>query len=207
MISYGESEFDTTRHVRYTDVLGSFDSTQEGDTDGDQLFIGLNTGYMLNRGGWRFGPTASLTYLDGSIDGFTERARGDSSAAWNFTVDGQDVESMRFSVGAQADYAISTSFGVLIPGVRASYVYESEDSGDVVNLRLANNPFAEDDLDSGQIRVATDDRDSSFFDASLNLSGQFVMGISGYLSYQFYSAYDDYSQDGFTIGLRWDKPF
>jgi hypothetical protein len=96
---------------------------------------------------------------------------------------------------------------VLIPGLRAAYVYESEDSGDRIVLRLANNPFAEDSLDSGQINVTTDDRDSSFFDASLNLSGQFVMGISGYLSYQFYTAYDDYSQDGFTVGLRWDKPF
>jgi uncharacterized repeat protein (TIGR02543 family) len=207
LFSYGQSEFDTTRHIRYTDVLGEFESTQTGDTDGDQIFFGLNTGYMLNRGGWRFGPTASLTYLDGSIDGFTERARGDSSAAWNFIVDDQDVESLRLSAGVQADYVINTSFGVLIPGLRAAYVYESEDSGDRIVLRLANNPFAEDSLDSGQINVTTDDRDSSFFDASLNLSGQFVMGISGYLSYQFYTAYDDYSQDGFTVGLRWDKPF
>ncbi|MEP1473078.1 MAG: autotransporter outer membrane beta-barrel domain-containing protein [Halieaceae bacterium] len=207
LFSYGQSEFDTTRHIRYTDVLGEFDSTQSGDTDGDQVFLGVNTGYMLSLGGWRFGPTASITYLDGSIDGFTERARGDSSAAWNFIVDDQDVESLRLSAGVQADYVINTSFGVLIPGLRASYVYESEDSGDQIVLRLASNPFAEDDLDSNQIKVSTDDRDSSFFDASLNLSGQFVMGISGYLSYQFYSAYDDYSQDGFTVGLRWDKPF
>jgi len=55
--------------------------------------------------------------------------------------------------------------------------------------------------------IETDGVDSNFLDASFNLSGQFVMGVSGYMSYQFYSSYDNYSQSGFTIGLRWDKPF
>jgi uncharacterized protein YhjY with autotransporter beta-barrel domain len=207
LLSYGQTEYDTKRHIRYSDVLGSFESTQLSDTDGDQVYFGLNTGYMLSRGGWRFGPTASFSYLDSSIDGYTESAAQGSSSAWNFIVEDQDFESMRFSVGGQADYVINTSFGVLVPGVRAAYVYEAEDAGENIVLRLANNPFAQSSLVSDEIIVTTADRDSNFVDVSINLSGQFVMGFSGYLSYQFYSAYDDYSQDGYTVGLRWDKPF
>lgn len=207
MFNYGQSDFDTVRRINYTDVGGQFESSQKGKTDGEQIFVGLNTGYMFNREGWRFGPIASLTYLDGSIDGYTERAQGDSSDAWSFLVDDQDYKSLRISAGGQLDYAISTSFGVLIPGVRATWVYENEDGAEQIGLRLANNPFSESSLDSDQIIIETDGVDSNFLDASFNLSGQFVMGVSGYMSYQFYSSYENYSQSGFTIGLRWDKPF
>ncbi len=207
LLSYGDSSFETKRKLNYVDTGGAFSSVQRGDTDGQQLFVGLNTGYMISRQSWRFGPTASLTYLDGSIDGFTETSVGSSSQAWNFIVDKQDYKSVRLSLGAQADYIIATSFGVLIPGVRAAWVSESEDGADRIAMRLVNNPFAEDDLSSSQIRVTTDGRDSSFLDISLNLSGQFVMGFSGFVSYQFYTSYDDFSRQGISLGMRWDKPF
>ena len=207
LVSYGQSDYDTSRNIDYVDVGGRFTSSQDGDTDGDQFFLGLNSGYMFNKNAWRFGPIGSLAYLDGSIDGYSETSSGDSSEAWNFIVDNQDFKSLRLSAGVQADYAISTGFGVLVPGVRVVWVYETEDGAETIALRLANNPFGESDLESNQITVSTDGRDDNFLDASLNLSGQFVMGFSGYMSYQFYSAFDGYSQDGYSIGLRWDKPF
>jgi hypothetical protein len=77
---------------------------------------------------------------------------------------------------------------VLVPGVRVAYVMESEDQ-----------------LTTQTINVETDGRDSRFVDASLNLSGQFKMDFSGFASYQFYSGYDNYTKDGYTLGLRWDK--
>jgi uncharacterized protein YhjY with autotransporter beta-barrel domain len=207
LISYGESELDSVRNIRYTDAGGAFDSSHNGDTDGDQLFIGINTGYVLNSGSWRFGPTASIAYLDGSIDGFTETSRGSSSQAWNFDVEKQDYESLRLSVGGQVDYIINTSFGVIIPGLRLSYVVETEDGADEIGLRLVNNPFDDSELSSNALVVRSDTEDSGYLDTSFNLSGQFVMGFSGFLSYQFYSSFDDYSRDGWTIGARWDKPF
>ncbi len=207
LISYGESDIESTRNISYVDAGGRFDSSHNGDTDGDQLFIGINTGYVLNRGSWRFGPTASLAYLDGSIDKFTETSRGAASQAWNFDIDEQEYESLRLSVGAQADYIFNTSFGVIIPGIRVSYVLEQEDDADENAMRLVNNPFTEGELSSDQIVVRTDGQDSGYLDTSFNLSGQFIMGFSGFLSYQFYSSYDDYSRQGFTIGARWDKPF
>lgn len=206
MFSYGESDFDLERNVSYTDVGGNFESVHEGDTDGDQLFFGLNTGYTWNRGSWRFGPTASMTYIDGSIDRYTESTL-QGSDAWNLIIDDRDIESLRFSAGAQVDYVINTSFGVLIPGIRLGYVLETEDEQENIGVRLANNPFTEGTLSSDRIVVDVMARDDAFFDASFNLSAQFPMGISGFFSYNFYGAYDNFSKDAFTIGLRWDKPF
>jgi outer membrane autotransporter protein len=207
LVSYGASDIESARNINYTDSGGSWNSIHNGDTDGDQLFIGINTGYMLSRNSWRFGPTASLTYLEGSIDGFVENSEGIDSQAWNFAVEGQDYESLRLSLGVQADYIFTTSFGVIIPGIRVSYVMEQEDEADQIDMRLVNNPFSEQELSSSQIVVRTDGQDSGFLDTSLNLSGQFIMGFSGFVSYRFYSSYDDYSREGIAIGLRWDKPF
>jgi uncharacterized protein YhjY with autotransporter beta-barrel domain len=207
LISYGQSDLESERNIGYVDAGGSFGSTHEGDTDGDQLFVGINSGYVLNRGSWRFGPTASIAYTDGSIDAFTETSQGSTSQAWNFDVDQQDYESLRLSLGAQADYIYNTSFGVIIPGIRVSYVLEQEDDADEIAMRLVNNPFTEGELSSDQIVVRSDGQDSDYLDASFNLSGQFVMGFSGFMSYQFYTGFDDYSRSGFTIGARWDKPF
>ncbi len=207
LVSYGSSSFDLTRRIIYRDVNGTFDTTQKSSTDGDQVFIGFNTGYMFNRGSWRLGPIASIGYLDGSIDGFDEVTRGPGSKAWNFQVEDRDYKSLRAHLGFQADYIWNTSFGVLIPGVRASWVMETEDEGEEIALRLIHNPFDEELLQSQRIVMETEGRDSSFIDASLNLSGQFKMGFSGFLSYRFYSAYENYSRDGFAIGLRWDKPY
>ena len=207
LLSYGESDYDMTRRIAYTDVGGSFESTHEGNTEGDELYIGFNTGYMFNSGGWRFGPTLSVAYLDATIDGYRERAVGNSSQAWNFDVNQRDFESLRVNLGGQLDYAFSTNFGVLIPGFRIAAVYEDESDAAQIGLRLVNNPFAESDLQSDQIVVTTNTADDFFVETSVSLAAQFVMGISGYMSYQFYSAYEDYSQEGFTFGLRWDKSF
>ncbi|MBY6204259.1 autotransporter domain-containing protein [Halomonas denitrificans] len=206
LVSYGKSDFDLERNVSYTDLGGRFTSVHEADTDGDQLFVGLNTGYTWNRGGWRFGPVASVTYIDGSIDGYTEASLA-GSEAWNFRVGDRDIESFRVSAGAQVDYVINTDFGVLIPGLRVSYVMETEDENENIALRLINNPFDEATLVSDPISIDVQARDDAFFDASFNLSAQFPMGFSGFFSYNFYSAYDDFSKDAFTIGIRWDKPF
>lgn len=206
MLSYGESDFDLERNISYVDVGGTFESSHGGDTDGDQVFFGLNTGYTWNKGGWRFGPVASFTSLNGTIDEYTE-ATISGSDAWNFIIEERDIESLRFSAGLQVDYIISTSWGVLIPGLRASYVMENEDEDENIKVRLANNPFAESSLASDRIIVDVDARDDAFIDASFNLSAQFPMGVSGFFSYNFYSAYDNFSKDAFTIGVRWDKPF
>ena len=208
ILSYGTSDFETTRHIAYTDINGLFESNQLGVTDGSQVFVGLNTGYMLNKNAWRFGPTLSLAYVDGSIDGFTETAVGDNSSdAWNFIVDKQNYESLRVSLGVQADYAINTSIGVLIPGFRAAFVKESEDNADSVNTRLANNPFGDGALNSNQVAIITDGQDSSYLDFSANISGQFILGISGFVRYGFYTSYDNFSREGVSVGLRWDKPW
>jgi uncharacterized protein YhjY with autotransporter beta-barrel domain len=160
---------------------------------------------MLNKGGWRFGPTATVSYIDGTVNGYRERAQEGDSAAWAFAINDQDYSLLRTTLGVQVDYAIATDFGVLLPGFRAAYVNEDEDANEFVPLTFVNNPFG--GIDGNTITVTKPTRDSQYFDSAFNLSGQFPYGISAYASYRFYSAFDGYEQTGYTLGIRWDRAF
>lgn len=207
MFSYGETDYSTVRRVNYTDADGAYLAENLSTTTGDQLYIGFNTGYEFRRDGWRYGPTASLFYTDGSIDGYSERAGADSDAAWLFDVDKQGYESLRLSVGFQADYAISTGFGVLVPNLRLLHVTEAKEGSEDVGLRLSNNPFGETDLLTERMAIEGQDVDDQFFDLGVGVSGQFIMGFSGFIDYHFYESFKGFSRDGYSIGVRWDKPF
>ena len=204
-LAYTKADYELARTVAYTDAGGEFRSVYLGDTDGDQLSAGLNIGYMLNKGGWRFGPTATVSYIDGTVNGYRERAQEGDSAAWAFAINDQDYSLLRTTLGVQVDYAIATDFGVLLPGFRAAYVNEDEDANEFVPLTFVNNPFG--GIDGNTITVTKPTRDSQYFDSAFNLSGQFPYGISAYASYRFYSAFDGYEQTGYTLGIRWDRAF
>ena len=204
-LAYTKADYELARTVAYTDAGGDFRSVYLGDTDGDQLSAGLNIGYMLNKGGWRFGPTATVSYIDGTVNGYRERAREGDSSAWAFAINDQDYSLLRTTLGVQVDYAIATDFGVLLPGFRAAYVNEDEDANEFVPLTFINNPFG--GIDGNTITVTKPTRDSQYFDSAFNLSGQFPYGISAYASYRFYSAFDGYEQTGYTLGIRWDRAF
>ncbi|MDG0980209.1 MAG: Ig-like domain-containing protein, partial [Halieaceae bacterium] len=204
LISYGNSDYSTLRNIEYTLNTGDFSATQRGDTTGTQLSYGINTGYMYNKKGFRFGPILSFFYSDGTIDGFKERAIKGSDA-WAFEVGEQTIQSTRMSAGLQMDYSWSTDWGVLIPGVRAAYVREKEGSDDTVVVRLANGANFADG--TSRFAIANQKDDEGYYDISVNVSGQFVMGVSGFISYQFYQDYRGYSREGYSIGVRWDRPF
>jgi uncharacterized protein YhjY with autotransporter beta-barrel domain len=204
-LAYTKADYELARTVAYNDAGGEFRSVYLGDTDGDQLSAGLNIGYMLNKGGWRFGPTATVSYIDGTVNGYRERAQEGDSAAWAFAINDQDYSLLRTTLGVQVDYAIATDFGVLLPGFRAAYVNEDEDANEFVPLTFVNNPFG--GIDGNTITVTKPTRDSQYFDSAFNLSGQFPYGISAYASYRFYSAFDGYEQTGYTLGIRWDRAF
>ncbi len=204
LISYGNSDYSTLRNIQYTLNTGDFSATQRGDTTGTQLSYGVNTGYMYNKNGFRFGPILSFFYSDGTIDGFKERAIKGSDA-WAFEVGEQTIQSTRMSAGLQMDYSWSTDWGVLIPGIRAAYVREKEGSDDTVVVRLANGANFADG--TSRFAITNQKDDEGYYDISVNVSGQFVMGISGFVSYQFYQDYRGYTREGYSVGIRWDKPF
>jgi outer membrane autotransporter protein len=206
--SYSWEDYDSDRSVSYTTENTSFDQNYRSDTDGNQYFLGLNSGYSFFRGGWEFGPEFKLFYLRGEIDDYREQAGGDNAdQAWAFAVEEVDIEAMSLSAGFRVDYNIMLAWGVVRPTLRLDYVREFEDDGSLIDVRLLNNPFAEEQLATPNVTVQTDDPEDQFFTFGLGLSAQFRYGISGFIDYELLEGYDDFEREAVSAGLRWEVAF
>jgi outer membrane autotransporter protein len=199
MLTYGQNDYDSVRHITFTDASGLTAETAVGDTDGMQLSGGLASGFDLNRGKWTFGPHVGLYYVQADTDGFAERGAG----GLNLVLDDQEATSFTVNAGGHLSYALTLPWGVLVPHLRADYVHEFEDSRETVNLRFAADPFSSDPTDpTPVIELETDSPDPDYFVWSAGVSAQFIHGISGFITYRSMAGFDDFSLGEFTYGLR-----
>lgn len=203
LLGYLDDDYDLTRRVAYTDSAGAFNANYGASTGGTQMTGGVNFGWMWNQGGWRFGPTASISFIDGKVNGYREAAVGADSAAWALSVEDTAYSQWFVRLGAQLDYAWLTDIGVIIPGIIANYVAETARESDDTSAR-----FAHDLANFGEaFTINRDFRDARYYDVTFNLAGQFSYGISAYGSYRVTGGRSGVTHSGYTLGLRWDQAF
>src|SRR5262249_17869959 len=93
-----------------------------GQTGGFEFTGDLSGGYDFSFYAFTIGPRARLHYKRTDMDAFTE-----TSATPGAVIDSygdQTAESFTSTLGAQASYAWSTDFGVVVPQINAEYVHE-----------------------------------------------------------------------------------
>lgn len=145
--AYGSAVWDNF----YADLLYSFGRldqdvrrntftgrTARGDTEATTNAIQFNTGYIFKLGQLHTGPIASLNWIHGDIDGYRETGGGSS----NLVIPEQDVDSLISQLGWSTSYVITTSFGTIVPQIRASWDHEYLNSADSVSATLRQSPFA-----------------------------------------------------------------
>ena len=197
---YGSQSLDSVRRVTYT--LGEeptpIDHTATGDTDSEITSAGLSAGYQFGQGGWRFTPTAAISYLDVSIDGFAEH--GGSNPELNLEFEDQDAESLQLQLGFDIGYTASTSWGVVTPYARATQVWEQENDQQTFFIRYVADPFKTPETTAA---VTSDDVDDSFVLWAIGISAVFANGFGGFLDYESVASLDTVSYGEFTLGLRY----
>jgi outer membrane autotransporter protein len=175
----------------------SIDATRldaDADTDGDDFVASLGLGYDWSRDALTFGPYARLTYYESNIDGYTEGGTGATELA--LKVDDQSVESLTSSIGARLSYAISQSFGVIIPQIRAEWVHEySNDARDIAATYV---------FDPNQIPLLakTNDPDRDYGYIGVGVSSVLPQGRQLFLDYQGLVGYRDLEDHRIVAGLR-----
>jgi uncharacterized protein YhjY with autotransporter beta-barrel domain len=113
MYVYGMNEYDINR------ISGG--GIASGSPDGDYHQIEVTSGLNFRAGTLVHGPYASLRWMDGTIDSYTETGPG--AAAFPSS----DYESLATNLGYQVSYPIQMSGGVLVPQGRAAWEHEFED--------------------------------------------------------------------------------
>ncbi len=116
LYAYSSQDYDTSR-------LGG----QNGSSDGDANTLELNTGLNLKAGALMHGPYASLRWIDGKMDAYTETGVGAISYP------AMDYESLATDLGYQVSYQIQVSGGVLVPHARAAWEHEFKNDPAVIS--------------------------------------------------------------------------
>jgi outer membrane lipase/esterase len=187
--TYGWNWYDTER--RSTSGAGA--SVARGHPDGTQYALSLNLGTDFAFGALTAGPYGRVDYARVDIDGFREH--GDPSLAMQ--VPGQDAKSLTTALGAQASYAISTSWAVLLPMVRGEWQHEFENGSRSLSGILISSPGT-------TFSLTTQDPDRDYFRLGAGMSATFRRGVAAFLFYDAVVGRANFTNHGFTGGIRFE---
>jgi outer membrane autotransporter protein len=187
VLNYGRNRYDATR--RAIDAAGS-SVEHTGKPSGNQFGLSVSAGYQYYVQSLTLTPYARVEYIDASIDAFEESGGPDA-----LQFGSQRYKSTVLSLGGQAQYSISTSWGVLVPFARVEYQYAASNSGEQVNVQIAGVP-------TSTTLLPALGNDRSYGNLALGASLVMPRGISGFFNYQRLFGKQSYSDDRYTLGFR-----
>ena len=154
----------------------------------------LGFGYGWDRGASNFELFGRGSLVEAELDGYEESGAGPFSLA----IRSQDLESLLAEVGLSWSHAVSVSWGILQPTVRASALHEFGD-----DARLVRGHFVQD-VSQLEFVVPTDVPDRDFFNVGAGLTVTTVRGRSFFLFYDTDLARDDLEVGTFSLGARFE---
>ena len=182
------------------------ESTAKGDFDAIHYGVAANVGYTIRLLGANVTPIARLEYLRAEIDGFTE----DSPEAIELEFDDFDAELLPLNVGIEADYPISTRFGVIAPNIRAEYVHDFLTSDDGVLVR-----YAADNTDDvaptvspcpttpcSEFEVSTESEDEDYGILGAGVAATLPAGWSAFADYHTFVGLTNFTIHAVNVGFR-----
>jgi outer membrane autotransporter protein len=203
VLSWGRNNFDLERRLNYgIDGLAGgrtlVDQVASASPDGDRTSFSLAVGRDFNRGAWTFGPYLRTTYSKLDFDAYTETMSNPSApgAGLALAVDARELKSLQGVVGGKLSYAVSTSWGILLPNAQIEWVREFEDDPELLVTRFAYDPT------QTPILVESERIDNDYFNLGVGLSGVFANGRSAYVYYEHVAGQDRMSSDSLAIGVR-----
>ncbi|EIC30788.1 MULTISPECIES: autotransporter outer membrane beta-barrel domain-containing protein [Methylomicrobium] len=194
IFSGGWNEYDTRRNIQ----LPGFNQTALGNTRGNDYSFNVTGGYDFHQQGLTYGPYGRVSYQNVQIDGYQENTSNPGSTGFGAvtSIGKQNAVSLQTALGGQLSYAISTSFGVLMPTARAEWVHEFHDGSRPVNWSFANIP-----TQTAFVNLS-DGADRNFGNLGAGLSATFTHGASAFLFYETMVGRDHISEHSINAGVR-----
>jgi outer membrane autotransporter protein len=185
ILNVGHNKYDSNRQAS----IDSFRSS----TNGNQWGLAVSAGYAFNRGPLALTPYGRVEYVDAKVNGFSESGNPDAA----LVINGLKIAGTTLTLGGQASYAISTSWGVLLPNARLELQHLAQRSADDVSARIVNQDVASP---SAQIPILGEDR--NFGNFAVGVSAVFPRGVSAFFNYQQLFGKDNLSDRHYTLELR-----
>ncbi len=124
--------YDTERRV----TMPGFEGVANGGFNGQQYVASVEGGWPLAVGSATLTPLASLTYSYLNQNSYTET--GGNGAALH--VDSSSASSVRSALGAKIEKAYDTSYGQIVPELRAAWVHEYNRTRQSTGASFAGDP-------------------------------------------------------------------
>ena len=198
-LTFGSNRYDHERSIAYVLPGEVVNQTAVASSDGTNLSATLTFGRDFAVRGWTFGAYGRASYARLAFDAFEEEV--DASLNGNglaLRVESRTVAGLSSTLGGKASFAHSASWGVLVPQLDMEWIKEFGSDAE------AFRGFFVDDPTATPILVLGDDLDSSYLRVSLGLSMVLTHGRSGFLPYERILARSGISQQGATLGFRWE---
>jgi outer membrane autotransporter protein len=111
------------------------------------------------------------------------------------SVSQQRYKSTVLTVGGQAQYAWSQTWGVLVPYARVEYDYAAQTSANAFTSQYVG-------VANGQ-PVALPGSDKSYWSFSVGATAVVAHGLSGYFNYQYLDK-RNFNDSMYTLGIRYE---
>jgi outer membrane lipase/esterase len=191
----GRNRYDTVRTV-FSEPI----STQSAlaKPKGNEYGLGLNAGYDLSKGPWTTSYEASLNYLRGEIDAYTERpSHPDNLGAGALLhIESQTIESQTAEAAVRLSYASSQSWGVMHYSTRVGLEHEFSDDSRRINARFQEDPT------NTTFSLSTDSPERTYLNLGAGLTAQMAQGRAAYIFLETVEGRSGYSHYQIDVGFR-----
>ncbi len=159
-----DNEYTTDRNI----ILPGLSRTAHGTTSGLEWGGDVDGGYDFRSGGWAFGPSAGLTYVNLGINSYSETG----AAAANLDINNQSTESLRSRVGGAVRYQGRIGSWAVAPHLSAYWQHEFLDGTTILTSEFQGLP-------AGTFSVVTtgSDADTALLDFGIDAQVNETVGF------------------------------
>lgn len=164
-----------------------------GSPDGREYFASLGLGYDAEVGALSLGPYARLRLTRSRVDSYVE---SDGGTGLGLRVSKAKRTSVVSILGLRASYAMSQSWGVVLPQARLEFEHEFDDDGRATTTSLLLDPGR-----NGFV-VRNDAPDRNAFNLGAGLLFVLPNGWMPYVDYEGLVGYRDSTRHRVSAGMR-----
>ncbi len=195
-LGYGGSSYDIQRNIAFPALKGNGSAGSlrtEGSTTGSQWFVSTRAQYLYHYNALIVYPSVRLSYLTSTLEEYAELNAG----GFEVVLGEQSHDQLTAQLGVQAQYALTTPWGVILPVLEFSAISE------VISDKLAvMGKFAFAPEDTQSFKLTPEGRESLYFQAGLGASMVVSQGINAYFSYRQLVGYSNFDAFQIQAGLR-----
>lgn len=200
LLSYGKNDHEFVRNIRYasrSQINTTVSDTISADPSGKEEAAAVTLGRDLEKGiaGFDTGVFARANYLKTSVDRYWENG----NSRLELEVKSQEFESLTLAIGGQMSKALSRTYGVLVPQVRAEYIHEFKNDSRNIIARYVYEPYNDG---TTLFAAATDEPDRDYAALGAGVSALFQNGGQAFAMYETLVGLENSTHHSISFGVR-----